>query len=168
MWKETIRLWRGQNIQYTMHYLCHMKSTDSLTPPPQSLLFQRPLADSQPHSHNFGNFLRRLAFALVSTFLYAIYWKAKVYLISVGDRKIVVRSVRKNQHILYRTHGIYISVHCSFCFVLCLAGVTNLIFSQPLSPLHSNSIWEKCVNEHILCSRAKLVISTRMSFLFCT
>ncbi len=58
-----------------MHPLCHT-STDSLLLATNSQSFQRPSADySQPHTVNFGNVLRRLAFALASTFLYV----AKLY-----------------------------------------------------------------------------------------
>jgi hypothetical protein len=49
------RLWRVQSI---VHPLRHTSADYS----------------SQPYADHFGNFLRRLAFALASTFLYCIWY----------------------------------------------------------------------------------------------
>ncbi len=67
MWRQfSCRLRRLQSTMSLSVYMNRFIAGASNTPPP----FQRPSADYlQPHSGNYGNFLRRLMFALASTFL---------------------------------------------------------------------------------------------------
>ncbi len=67
--RDTNRLWR---VQSTAHPLCH---GFTVIPPSPTRYFMPPFKlfspkYSKPHSDNYGNYLRRLAFALASIFLY--------------------------------------------------------------------------------------------------
>jgi hypothetical protein len=69
-------IFRGDRLSWTLLVLCHVWSTyivkPLMSPPTHSPSFKSPSANSpDPRSDTFGNFLRRLAFALASTFLYA-------------------------------------------------------------------------------------------------